>query len=64
MKLLSGDEMNSSRCLQLTVFDDMITENTKYFNVLLTTNDTGVVAVAPNSTTVAIEDSDCEFSSK
>ena len=56
--------MNSSRCVQLNVFDDMITENTKYFNVLLTTNDTGVIAVAPNSTTVAIEDSDCEFSSK
>ena len=64
LQLISGDEMNSSRCLQVTVFDDMITENTKYFNVLLTTNDTGVIVVAPNSTTVAIEDNDCEFFSK
>ena len=61
VRFLYGDQSNSTRCINITVFDDMITENTNYFQVSITSNDTAVHVTPPNSTTIAIGDSDCEF---
>ena len=61
VRFLYGDHSNSTRCINITVFDDMITENTNYFQVSITSNDTAVHVTPPNSTTIAIGDSDCEF---
>lgn len=53
--------MNSTRCVNITVFDDMITGSAKFFTVLLTTYDINVHVIAPNTTTITIEESDCEY---
>ena len=54
---LSGDRQNSTRCTNIKILNDMIIEDTKYFNVVITTNDTGVIVMATNMT-VSIQDSD------
>eukprot|EP00731_Ephydatia_muelleri_P008682 Em0004g1020a len=58
LTFLSGDQMNSTRCVNITVFDDMITGSAKFFTVLLTTYDINVHVIAPNTTTITIEESD------
>ena len=60
VKFLNGDGLNRTRCTNITILDNMITEDTKYFNVVLTTNDTGVIVMATNMT-VSIQDSDCKW---
>ena len=60
IRFQKGDKQNSTRCVNISVFDDMITDYTNYFKVSLTTNDTGV-HVLMNNSTVYIQDNDCEF---
>ena len=55
----SGKRQNDSTCFNVTVIDDMVTENTNFFTVYITSNDTGVQLATPTHATVSITDSDC-----
>ena len=59
---ISGKRQNDTSCFNITVIDDMITENTNYFTVYITSNDTGLKLTTPISATVSITDSNCEYS--
>ena len=61
VQFLNGDGKNTTRCINITVFDDMIVEDAKDFRVSLTTNDSGVRAVSPSTTTVIILDTNCTY---
>ena len=61
---MNGDSNSTTRCINITVLNDMIVEDAKDFKVLVTTNDTGVHVVSPNTTTVTIEDSNCMLNSQ
>ena len=59
LSFTSGKRQNDSTCFNITVIDDMITEYTNYFTVVMVSNDTGVHLAAPINATVSIADSDC-----
>lgn len=61
MQFVDTDTENSTICVKIVIFDNMITEDTKYFNVSITTQDTGVILVEPNTCIVGIMDSNCEL---
>ena len=58
---VNGNKENDSTCHNITVIDNMVTENLKYFTAYITSNDSRLQLFAPTNATVWIEDSDCEY---
>lgn len=56
-----GKRQNDSLCFNVTVIDDMVTGNTSFFTVYITSNDTGLQLATPTQAMVSISDSDRKF---
>lgn len=61
MQFVDEDTENSTACVNIVVYDNMITEDTKYFNVSITAQDTAIILVEPKTCIVGIIDSNCEL---
>ena len=57
----SGKGQNATTCFNITVIDDGITHNDKYFTVYITSNDSAIKLIIPTNSTVEISDSDSEW---